>query len=200
LRGRIAVFVAVLAVGAPAGARAADTGFLDVICPEATQYVIALRKLRKEDGPQQVYEAAQAATDAYQRCSKDKLTHGFREPQHYADARGASFAVVAARALLALNRADEARRELQQWRPLVQQVVDWQNEMVAGRQGHKPTGESEPDVAKVTPGDHSRSIYYGVAKEIVGTIDIQLGRIDASLRERQLQGAGSPVPAPTSSP
>jgi hypothetical protein len=197
VRARIAALAALLAVSTSGGARAADTGFLDVICPEATQSVVALRKLTKDDGPQRVYDAAQAATNAYQRCSADKLTHGFREPQHYADARGASFALLAARALIALHRADEARRELQQWRPRVQEVVDWQTEAVPGAQGHKPKGESEPDVARVTPGDHDRSIYFGVAKEIIGGIDAQLARIEALRARNEAQSASTPAPSAT---
>lgn len=199
MRARVAALAVVLVVSASGGARAADSGFLDVICPEAAPYVVALRKLTKDDGPQRVYDAAQAATVAYQRCSADKLAHGFREPQHYADARGASFALVAARALVALHRADDARRELQQWRPLVQQVVDWQTEAVAGAQGHKPRPESDVDVAKVTPADHQRSIYSGVAKEIVGGIDTELARIEAALRARP-ETLGPRTPSPSATP
>src|ERR1700738_1755633 len=110
------------------GASAAPAGFSDVICPGATQYVLGVGKLRNDDPPQRIYDAAQAATDAYQRCSKDKLSNGFREAQHYADTRGSSFAVLAARALVALNRPEDARRELTMWRPLAQQVVDWLSE------------------------------------------------------------------------
>ena len=174
-----------------AGARAATSGFSDVICPEATQYVLAAGKLRKDDPPQRIYDAAQAAADAYQRCSKDKLSNGFREAQHYADTRGSRFAVLAARALVALNRPEDARRELEQWRPLAQQVVDWQSETQTSVQGHKPTGES----------DHRRSMYHDSAKEIVGAIDADLAYIDATLREHpRTQGRGTPAPAPSSKP
>src|ERR1700736_2692371 len=103
------------------GASAAPAGFSDVICPGATQYVLGVGKLRNDDPPPR---RCAAAVDAYQRCSKEKLSNGYREAQHYADTRAAGLAVVAARALIALNRSEDARRELLHWRPLVQQVVD----------------------------------------------------------------------------
>src|ERR1700736_2476549 len=118
------------------GASAAPAGFSDVICPGATQYVLGVGKLRNDDPPQRIYDAAQAAVDAYQRCSKEKLSNGYREPQHYADTRAAGLAVVAARALIALNRSEDARRELLHWRPLVQQVVDWKSETQTSLEDH----------------------------------------------------------------
>ncbi|HWT05134.1 MAG TPA: hypothetical protein VN224_05210 [Xanthomonadales bacterium] len=201
-------FIAALALAVVAcswsKAPAADAGFSDAICPEATQYVLAVGKLRKDDPPQRIYDSTQAATDAYQRCSKDKLSNGFREAQHYADTRGSSFAVLAARALIALNRADEARRELALWRPLAQQVVDWQSETQTSVSGHKPGEEPSPmsgEVGTVTRGDHRRSMYAGSAKEIVAAIDAEIGRIDASLRDRpRTQGHSSPAPEPTAGP
>ncbi len=166
---------------------AAEAGFSDVICPEATQYMLAAGKVRRDDPPQRVYDAAQAAVDAYQRCSKDKLANGFREAQHYADTRGAGLAVVAARALIALNRQDDARRVLMHWRPLAQQVVDWQSETQTVAQGHnraeKPdsadhatSGIPEPSVNAVGS-DHRPSMYRAAAKEIVVAIDEELGKI-----------------------
>jgi hypothetical protein len=185
-------------------ASAAESGFSDVICPEATQYVLAVGKLRRDDPPQRIYDAAQAVADAYQRCSKDKLSNGFREAQHYADTRGSSFAVVAARALIALNRPDEARRELASWRPLVQQVVDWKSETQTSVSGHKPPENPHPmsgETGTVTRSDQRGSMYAGSAKEIVAAIDGEIERIDASLRERpRTQGRSSPAPAPTSRP
>src|ERR1700681_3109766 len=138
----MAAAVALAVALCPGGqAQAQAQGFSDQICPQATQYVLAIGKLRKDDPPQRVYDAGQAATDAYERCSKEKLSSGLREPQHYADARAGQFAVVAARALIALNRPDDARRELEHWRPLVQQVVDWQAETQTSVQGHTPSGD-----------------------------------------------------------
>ena len=200
-------FIAALALAIVAcswsQAPAATAGFSDVICPEATQYVLAAGKLRKDDPPQRIYDAAQAATDAYQRCSKDKLSNGFREAQHYADTRGSSFAVLAARALVALDRAEEARRELALWRPLAQQVVDWKSETETSVSGHKPGENPHPmsDIATVTRSDSRQSMYAISAKEIVAAIDVEIERIDTSLRERpRTQGRGSPAPAPTSRP
>ena len=164
-------------------ASAADVGFSDVICPEATQYMLAAGKLRKDDPPQRVYDAAQAATDAYQRCSKTKLSYGFREAQHYADVRAAGLAVLAARALIALNRPDDARRELLLWRPMVQQVVDWKAETETTMVGNKPVesadggGIPRGDAAGPRAGDNRPSAYRQSAKEIVAAIDAELGKI-----------------------
>lgn len=201
-------FIAVLGLAVVASswthASAADAGFADVICPEATQYMIAAGKLRKDASQQVVYDAFQAAVDAYERCSKSKLSYGFREAQHYADTRAAGLAVVAARALIALNRPDDARRELALWRPLVQQVVDWQSETQTSVSGHKPGEDPVPmsgPSGTVTGGDHRKSMYAVSAKEIVAAIDVEIERIDISLRERpRTQGRSSPVPAPTSLP
>ncbi|HEY0380956.1 MAG TPA: hypothetical protein VGC72_02045 [Candidatus Elarobacter sp.] len=166
-------------------ASASPAGFSDTICPEATQYVLGVGKLRKDDPPQRIYDAAQAAVDAYQRCSKDKLANGFREAQHYADTRGAGLAVVASRALVALNRVDDARRELLHWRPLAQQVVDWQAETQTVAQGHAPRETSDnsggtgmPAPASGTQAsDHRPSMYRAAAKEIVIAIDEELGKL-----------------------
>ena len=171
------VLTAVACFWSPASA--ADVGFSDVICPEGTQYVLAVGKLRKDDPPQRIYDAAQAAADAYQRCSRDKLSNGFREAQHYADTRGAGFSVVAARALVALNRPDDARRELLVWRPMVQQVVDWVSETETPAQGHSPRdgdGAAESG-ANARQGDHRKSMYRAAAKEIVIAIDVELGKL-----------------------
>jgi len=165
-------------------ASAAEGGFSDVICPEATQYMIAAGKVRKDDPPQRVYDAFQAAVDAYQRCSKTKLSYGFHEAQHYADTRAAGLAVVAARALISLNRVDDARRELQLWRPVVQQVVDWKAETETTAVGNKPVeiggdavGAPRPDAPGPRAGDNRPSAYRASAKEIVVAIDIELGKI-----------------------
>lgn len=165
-------------------ASAAEAGFSDVICPEATQYMLAAGKVRKDDPPQRAYETFQAAVDAYERCSKNKLSNGFREAQHYADTRAGGLAVVAARSLIALNRPDDARRELEHWRPLVQQVVDWKSETETTGVGHKPaeaSGDSaavpRPDAPGPRSGDNRPSMYRTSAKEIVLAIDAELGKI-----------------------
>jgi hypothetical protein len=162
-------------------ASAAGPGFSDVICPEATQYVLAVGKMRNDDPPQKIYEVTQAAVDAYTRCSKDKLSNGFREAQHYADTRGGQFAVLASRALVALKRTDEARAELQAHRVLVQQVVDWQTETMTPGQGHSPGTRGEPDVVhdvNALGSDHRPSMYRTTAKDVVVAIDAVLASIN----------------------
>jgi hypothetical protein len=201
MRALNVLLVTAVVASACATATAAEPGFSDTICPEATQYVLAVGKLRKDDPPQRVYDAAQAATDAYQRCSRDKLSYGFREAQHYADTRGSSFAVVAARALIALNRRDDARRELQLWRPLAQQVVDWQSETTTTVQGHAPRGDIQTDVAKANASDHRASMYHDSAKEIVAAIDAEIAKIDVAGHEQpRPQGRSGETPAPSPKP
>lgn len=204
MRTLTATFALTLFAGcfAPAAA-AAPSSFADGLCPEATQYVLGVGKLSKSDPPQRIYDAVQAAVDAYQRCSKVKLANGQTDQMHYADTRAASFAVVAAQTLVALNRPEDARRELQQWRPLAQQVVDWRSGAVLGVQGHAPNplAEVQDDVASSTRGDHRTSRYRDSAKEIVAAIDVELARIDAALREQpRPQGREAPAPAPTTHP
>ena len=162
-------------------AATAGPGFADTICPQATQYVLAVGKMRNDDPPQKIYEVSQAAVDAYTRCSKEKLSNGFREAQHYADTRGGQFAVVAARALVALNRPDEARSELQAHRVLVQQVVDWQTETMTPGQGHSPGTRGEPDPVHDTnalASDHRPSMYRETAKAVVVAIDAVLASVN----------------------
>jgi hypothetical protein len=195
MKTRIAALLAAgLACGALFGrpASAAQGNFADSICPEATQYVIAVGKLTKSDPAQKVYDAAQATVDAYARCSKDKLANGSREPEHYADARSAQFAVLAARALILLDRRDDARRELKQYRALAQNVVDWQSETGVVAPAHKPTqGEGAEVSAGGGPENLSNSrrgsLYRATAKEIVAAIDEVLAQLD--------QHASQPQPA-----
>jgi hypothetical protein len=190
-----------LAAGTSAIATASPAGFSDVICPQATQYVLAVGKLNNDAPPQRIYDVVQPAVDAYARCSKDKLADGFREPQHYADVRAAGLAVVAARALIALNRPDDARRELLQWRPLVQQVVDWQSETQTTVQPHnRKEGERLPDPVTNTVGsDHRASVYRVAAKDIVTAIDTEIAHLDGASHE-QPRPQGRTAPAPTPSP
>jgi hypothetical protein len=195
------VSVAALAVSLCAGAQARAQGFSDTICPSATQYVIAVGKLRKDDPPQRIYDASQAATDAYERCSKEKLSNGFREAQHYADIRAGQFAVVAARALVVLNRPDDARKELEHWRPLVQQVVDWQAETETSQTAMSPreaeTGSrTGPGSTGLQSSDKRASMYRASAKEIVVAIDSELTKIAQQLRDVSRPQAASPAPSP----
>ncbi len=179
-------------------AAAAPGTFSDVICPQATQYVVAVGKLRTDDAPQRVYDTAQAAVDAYQRCSKEKLSFAFREAQHYADTRAAGLAVVAARALIALGRGAEARSELEHWRPLAQQVVDWQTETQTSVSPHAPSGDGpEGGGATIAGSDHRKSMYRDAAKEIVTAIDAELIKIEALRAQPRPQGRSVPSPTPT---
>ena len=182
------------AVACSFGRAGADPGFKDAICPEATQYVTAAGKLHRDDPPASVYAAAQAAADAYERCSKDKLSNGYREAQHYADTRGSSFAVLAVRALIALGRLDEARGELQHWRPLAQQVADWKSETTAFTSAD-PNGFSV-----TTAGDNRPSMYRASAKEIVSAIDAELAEITRHTHDVARPQAQQPSPRPTASP
>jgi hypothetical protein len=173
----------VLVVALCPGGQVQAQGFSDPICPQATQYVLAIGKLHKDDPPQRVYDAAQAATDAYERCSKEKLSNAFREAQHYADTRAGQFAVLAARSLAALNRPDDARKELQHWRPLVQQVIDWQAETETTHDARKPA-DGETIVAATGSGgsgvhtnDKRASIYRGLAKDVVVAMDAELAKL-----------------------
>jgi hypothetical protein len=194
------VSVVALAVSLCAGGQARAQGFSDTICPSATQYVIAVGKLRKDDPPQRIYDASQAATDAYERCSKEKLSNGFREAQHYADIRAGQFAVVAARALVVLNRPDDARKELEHWRPLVQQVVDWQAETETSQTAMRPgdpesVSRSSAGASGLQSSDKRASMYRASAKEIVVAIDAELAKI--AEQARALARPQAPVPSPS---
>jgi hypothetical protein len=186
----LAAAAAVLLRGAPAAA--APATFTDVICPAATQYVIAAGKLRVDDSPDRIYAAAQAAADAYALCSKEKLSHGYREAQHYADTRGAGFSVVAARALIALNRLDEARRELVQARAFAQQVVDWHFETEAYN-----SADVNGFAVTINADPRRRSMYWQSAKEIVDSADQALEEIDRLTGRRQASPPRAPAAQPT---
>jgi hypothetical protein len=180
-------------------ASAADAGFADSICPEATQYVRAVGKLRTDDPPQKVYDAAQAAVDAYALCSKDKLANGFREPQHYADTRGGGLAIVAARALIALNRSDDARRELLQYRAITQNVVDWQSDTETPHTayGGRPMTD-EGTTKNVSTSSDSKganrrpSVYRNSARDVVAAADALLAQIARDVPRPQAQTSPSP--------
>ena len=192
------VFAAVVALAvnaaATGAASATEAHFSDVICPEATQYVLALGKLRTVDAPQQIYDATQRASEAYARCSSQKLANGFREAQHYADVRSAQFGVVAARALIALGRREAARAELLRCRALAQNVADWFTEteafQSADRDGHAVTVNS----------DHRPSMYRVSAREIVESADEALSELDAARRDVPRRQTGEPAPTATRAP
>jgi hypothetical protein len=182
---------ALLALGFAAcsfGRADAQPAFADSLCPEASQYVIAAGKLHTSDSPQHIHEVAHPVVDAYEQCSKRMLSNGFREPQHYADVRASSFAVLDARALIAMNKLDDARQELTHWRPYAQQVVDWTTETTAMASADA-SGSST-----TTSGDHRRSLYHDSAMQIVAAIDTELARI-ATLSHDAAQPQPSASPA-----
>jgi len=188
------VFTLLLAGATTVSAFAVQPSFSDTICPEGTQYVLAVGKVRTDDPPQRIYDVAHAASEAYARCSSQKLAYGFREAQHYADVRSAQFAVVAARALVAMGRLDEARSMLTFHRARAQQVVEWVTEPTAFNSAHA----SGTGVA--TAGDNRASMYRESAKEIVQAADEQLaeiGRLGTDVSRRQgVRPAPSPSPQP----
>jgi hypothetical protein len=164
--------------------------FADSLCPEASQYVIAAAKLRRDDPPQRIYETAQPVVNAYEVCSKRMLSNGSHEPQHYADTRASQFAVLASRALIAMNRLDDAKRELSHWRPYAQQVVDWTAEAETSKSGH-----AGADPNSNGADNRRQSLYHDSAKDIVAAIDTELARIDAMSRDvARPQANASPAP------
>ena len=162
--------VAVLLV--PASRAGAQAAFSDRLCPEATQYVVALGKLTKDDSAQKVYDAAHATTSAYETCATRHLGDGKIEPQaHYAYTRQASFSIPEARALVALNRPADAKRVLQNSRRLAADVFDWRSD------SKRPSN------------------YHDAAKEIVEAADAALATLAAPASP-----AASGAPAPSSAP
>jgi len=191
VRAALAAFVACGTLAGPAPA--AVPGFKDTICPEGTQYVLEVGKLRTDDAPQRIYAAAHAASQAYATCSTQKLSYGFREAQHYADVRSAQFGVVAARALIAMGRYEEARAELQRDRKVAQNVADWIAETEAF---------NSADVngfAVTVAGDRRPSMYRQSAREIVESADQALAEVARLSDVPRRQGTG-PEPAPSPSP
>ena len=187
--------VAALALNAaafrPAGAVA--PGFSDAICPEGTHYVLEIGKLRIDDPPERIYAAAHAAEQAYATCSSQKLSYGFREAQHYADVRRAGFGVVAARALIAMHRYDEARTELLRDRALAQNVADWIAETEAFGTANV---HSEP---VTIAGDRRPSMYRASAREIVQSADEALSEVVRLSEVARRQGV-RPSPSPSARP
>jgi hypothetical protein len=156
----------------PASRAQAQAQFADTLCPEATQYVVALGKLTQSATAQQVYDVAHATTAAYETCATRQLTDGKIEPQvHYAYTRQASFSIIEARALVALNRPADAKRVLQNSRRLAADVYDWRSD------SKRPSN------------------YHDAAKDIVDAADAALAKLSAPAAP-----AASGAPAPASSP
>ena len=175
------VFSSVLALAVaavllvPASRADAQAAFADTLCPEATQYVVALGKLTQSDTAQKVYDTAHATTNAYETCATRHLTNGAIEPQlHYAYTRQASFSIIEARSLVALNRVADAKRVLQNSRRLASDVFDWRSDTNAKRPSN----------------------YHDAAKDIVDAADAMLAKLSATAAP----AAASAAPAPASSP
>lgn len=169
----------------PTGSAAAGPTFADTICPNAAPAVMALGGLKTSDPPERIYEAAHAAAAAYEACGRTQLADGNAEPGlHYAYTRQAGFGVVAARALLRLNRVDEARRELEAERRIASEVVDWR--LGGTRVTSSANVNGTNDVTRT--GDTRGSVYAASAKEIVAAIDAELAKF------------AGPTPGPKPSP
>lgn len=166
--GTLAFAVAAAVVAASAGRAGADAPapFADRVCPEAAQYVSALRGLTANDPPQKIADASHAVAAAYETCAKRKLADQDVEPGvHYAYTREASFEVLEARALLALNRPADAKTVLENSRRLASEVADWR----------RPLGLNDSGGAK----DTRPSLYQSSAKEIVDSDTAMLAKLNA---------------------
>lgn len=168
----IAVALAVVVAAAlVAPASRADAAFSDMICPEATQYVVGLTGMKTSDPPQRIYDAVHATTAAYATCAGRHLANANVEPGfNYASTREASFGILEARALLRLNRAAEGKQVLLTSRRLAQAVVDWR--------------------FSADPRDERLSLYHAAAKEVLDAAAALLAQVDAPAP------AASGAPAP----
>ncbi|MDB5043355.1 MAG: hypothetical protein JWN27_4081 [Candidatus Eremiobacteraeota bacterium] len=163
----------------PAAFAAQPPPFSDQLCPEATSKVIAVQSLTTGADPQQIYTVARAAADAYDVCAKLRLGAQDIEPgTHYATTREAQFGVLAARALIAMKRYDDARRELLRDRTMAADVVGWS----ASTHGVDPG---------VTIQTNNRSSRYQAVAQLV---------VDAATAELKNLPATAPSPAPSSTP
>ncbi len=179
--GVFIVALGIAALGLPAVR--ADAAFSDKICPEATQYVVALGQLKPTDSQQAIYDAAHATTTAYDNCAKRALSNGDVEPGvHYAWTREAGFAMLEARALAALNRPADAKAVLLNAKRMAQDVYDWRRSM----------GQNGAVIAS-SGSDTRPSMYRDSAKEIIAAADDMLAKLAAP-------AAAPPPAAPASTP
>lgn len=170
-----------LAAFAAAGARA-DAAFSDQICPEATQYVVALGQLTASDPPQRVHDVAHAAANAYDNCGKRQLSDANVEPGlHYAYVREAGFALVEARALVALNRPADAKPIVQNAKRIAQDVLDWRRSYGQGGSNISSSGS-----------DNRPSVYHDSAKDIVAAADDMLAKLAAPAPAAPAAATSSP--------
>ncbi len=160
----------------------ADAAFSDKICPEATQYVIAVVSMAKTDPAQKQYDALHATTSAYDTCAKRKLADAKIEPDlHYAYTRQASFGIVEARALLAMNRPEDAKRELENSKRLARDVFEWRRSINQNGSSIASSGS-----------DNRPSIFQDAAKEILESANDMLAKLAAAAAS----GTAAPVPSP----
>ncbi|MDB5027777.1 MAG: hypothetical protein JWO66_1466 [Candidatus Eremiobacteraeota bacterium] len=178
--GVLAVAAAVAFAAIPAAR--ADAAFSDQLCPEATQYVVALTSMGQNDPPQKVYDAAHAASSAYASCARRQLSDNKIEPGvHYAYTRQAGFSVVEARALLALNRPAEAKAVLENSKRLAADVFDWR----------RPLSTVDPGSKDTRP-----SIYHNAAQEILDSTNAMLAKLTA-VPAAAPPAAAAPSPLPS---
>jgi hypothetical protein len=179
----VALGVAAVVAPAVAAVAAAPPTFSDTVCPEATAKVIVIGGLTAGSDPNLIYDAAKAASDAYDLCAKRKLSDQDIEPgAHYAYTRAAQFGVLAGRALIVLKRPDEARRELQRDRALAADVASWETSM-HGR---------DPGITVTSDTKYSR--FHGSAQTVVDAADGELKKLAAS---QAPASATSPAPSPS---
>ena len=153
---------------APQPGAAAGTTYSDLLCPEATPKVVAVQGLTTAADPAKILLVARDAADAYDVCAQRKLGGQDVEPgAHYAFTREAQFGVLAARALIAEKRLDEARRELVRDRSLAADVASWQ----------ASTHGTDPNV-KVTS-DSRFSRYHDTAQAVVDAANAELSQLGA---------------------
>jgi hypothetical protein len=167
----------------------ADAAFSDKLCPEATQYVIALGQLPPNDPPQRIYDAAHATTAAYDSCAKRHLTDAKIEPGvHYAYTREAGFAMLEARALVALNRPSDAKAVVLNAKRLAQDVFEWRRSI-----------DQNGSYISSSGSDNRPSIYRDAAKDVITAADDMLAKLSA-VPAAAPAPAASAAPAPASSP
>jgi hypothetical protein len=162
----------------------ADAAFSDKLCPEATQYFVALGQVPPSDA-QRVYDAAHATTTAYDNCAKRHLADGDVEPGvHYAWTREAGIAVLEARALVALNRQSDAKAVALNAKRLAQDVFDWR----------KSIDQSGSSISS-SGADRRPSMYRDAAKDVITAADELLTKLGAAPA-----ASAAPAPLPVISP
>jgi hypothetical protein len=143
-------------------AEAQTQPFSDALCPDVVPYAVALGKLKPNDEPQLVYDAAHAVQIAYETCAKRYLSGQNAEGAHYGATREAYYGIVQARALVQLGRPGDARAELERDRAIAQDVADW-----------TPSGAA--NAAQQSGAKYSR--FRESAQNLVGAANAELARL-----------------------